>query len=58
MTRSAFVRQLLAGDDGALSDLEVRRPSLEETYMAMVQHHEAGRVDDAVAIAGFGGHAP
>jgi ABC-2 type transport system ATP-binding protein len=50
----AFVRRLLAADDGTVSDLEVRRPSLEETYMAMVQHHEAGRVDDAVAAAAFG----
>jgi ABC-2 type transport system ATP-binding protein len=53
----AFVRQLLARDDGLLSDLEVRRPNLEETYMAMVRQHEAGRVDDSVAAASFGGPA-
>ena len=51
----SFVRRLLADDGPTISDLEVRRPSLEETYMAMVQHHEAGRVADAVAVADFGG---
>jgi len=51
----SFVRRLLAEDGPTISDLEVRRPSLEETYMAMVQHHEAGRVADAVAVADFGG---
>jgi ABC-2 type transport system ATP-binding protein len=53
----AFVRGLLAADDGAgaLTDLEIRRASLEETYMAMVQQHEAGRREEAVTAAGFRG---
>jgi ABC-2 type transport system ATP-binding protein len=37
----AFVRDLLAAHDD-VEDLEVRRPSLEETYLAMVQRHESG----------------
>jgi len=37
----AFVRELLASSDG-ITDLEVRRASLEETYLAMVHEHESG----------------
>lgn len=36
-----FVRRLLA-DFSDVSDLEVRRATLEDTYLAMVQRHEAG----------------
>jgi ABC-2 type transport system ATP-binding protein len=43
-----FVRQLFAQHDDKLSDLEVRRASLEDTYMAMVQQFEAGKQEDAV----------
>lgn len=39
---TAFVRELLAGGGDAISDLEVRRPSLEETYLALVHEHEGG----------------
>ena len=35
----------LLRDDGEVTDLEVRRASLEDTYMAMVQRHEAGEGD-------------
>lgn len=38
---TGFVRDLLAKDEGA-TDLEVRRASLEDTYMALVQRAEAG----------------
>jgi ABC-2 type transport system ATP-binding protein len=51
----AFVRQLLVRDDGEITDLEVRRPSLEETYMAMVRQHEAGLVNDPAATTSFPG---
>ncbi len=38
----AFVRDLL-GEAEEITDLEVRRASLEETYLAMVQAHESGQ---------------
>lgn len=41
---TAFVRELLAQHDD-VSDLEVRRASLEDAYMALVQNFEAGRAD-------------
>lgn len=44
-----FVRELLAQDGDTVTDLEVRRASLEDTYMTMVQRHETGRPADAVA---------
>ena len=43
-----FVRQLFREHDDRLSDLEVRRASLEDTYMAMVRQFESGRQEDAV----------
>jgi ABC-2 type transport system ATP-binding protein len=43
---TAFVRDLLA-QHSDVADLEVRRPSLEDTYMAMVHRHETGRRSDA-----------
>ena len=39
-----FVRDLLARHDD-VTDLEVRRASLEDTYLAMVQQHETGHRD-------------
>jgi len=39
---TAFVRELLTCDSRHVSDLEVRRPSLEETYLALVHEHEGG----------------
>lgn len=44
----AYVRQLLAQHDD-IDDLEVRRASLEDTYLTMVQQHESGQATDAVA---------
>ena len=31
-------------------DLEVRRASLEDAYLDLVQRHEAGRSDEAVRV--------
>jgi ABC-2 type transport system ATP-binding protein len=38
---TAYVRKLLAQHKTGISDLEVRRASLEDTYMAFVQQHES-----------------
>jgi ABC-2 type transport system ATP-binding protein len=38
-----FVRELFAQHGERIGDLEVRRASLEDTYMAMVREHESGR---------------
>ena len=40
---TGFVRRLLAQHGEEITDLEVRRASLEETYMAMVHKHEAAQ---------------
>jgi ABC-2 type transport system ATP-binding protein len=37
-----FVRRLFEQHGEAITDLEVRRASLEDTYLAMVQRFEAG----------------
>jgi ABC-2 type transport system ATP-binding protein len=37
-----FVRQLLLEGEGPVTDLEVRRATLEDTYMALVQRDEFG----------------
>lgn len=37
---TAFTRQLLAQSPDGISDLEIRRPSLEDTYMTIVRTHE------------------
>jgi ABC-2 type transport system ATP-binding protein len=37
---TAFVRQLLLEGEGPVADLEVRRASLEDTYMALVRRDE------------------
>ncbi len=42
-----FVRELFEQYGGAVGDLEVRRASLEETYMALVREHEAGQATAA-----------
>jgi ABC-2 type transport system ATP-binding protein len=44
-----FVRDLLAQPGADIGDLEVRRASLEDTYMALVQRHETGWPLAAVA---------
>jgi ABC-2 type transport system ATP-binding protein len=43
-----FVRQLFAQHGKEIGDLEVRRASLEDTYMALVKGVESGSADDAV----------
>ncbi len=43
-----LVRDLLAEHGDALIDLEVRRATLEDTYMALVRKFESGRGEDAV----------
>ena len=45
---TAFVRSLFAQYGAAVDDLEVRRATLEDTYMALVRRHESG---DATADA-------
>ncbi|MCI2420709.1 ABC transporter ATP-binding protein [Saccharopolyspora sp. K220] len=44
---TGFVRELFAQHGDAITDLEVRRATLEDTYMAMVLAHESGRGEDA-----------
>ncbi len=45
---TGFVRELFIKHDKAVADLEVRRASLEDVYMAMVKEFESGRTDEAV----------
>lgn len=45
---TGFLRQLLV-QHGDVRDLEVRRATLEDTYIAMVQQHETGHSERAVA---------
>ena len=45
---TAFVRDLFRQHDDGITDLEVRRAGLEDTYMTMVRQFEAGRRDAAV----------
>jgi ABC-2 type transport system ATP-binding protein len=43
-----FVRELFARHGEEITDLEVTRAGLEDTYMAMVHHHETGESAEAV----------
>jgi ABC-2 type transport system ATP-binding protein len=43
-----FVRQLFREPDEKIAELEVRRASLEDTYMAMVRQFESGKQEEAV----------
>jgi ABC-2 type transport system ATP-binding protein len=43
-----FVRELFAQHGEEIADLEVRRASLEDTYMAMVHRYETGHAEEAV----------
>ena len=45
---TAFVRELLAQHDD-IGDLEVRRATLEDTYIAMVQQFESGAGEDVAS---------
>jgi ABC-2 type transport system ATP-binding protein len=49
---TAFVRELFARETVEITDLEVRRASLEDTYLTMVQQHESGRADQAATAFG------
>jgi ABC-2 type transport system ATP-binding protein len=42
-----FVRELFARYGDEIADLEVRRASLEDTYLTMVQQHETGHAEQA-----------
>ncbi|WP_117214037.1 ABC transporter ATP-binding protein [Allorhizocola rhizosphaerae] len=42
---TAFVRELFKQYGEGVAELEVRRNSLEDTYIALVQKHESGRVE-------------
>ncbi|MEV6813777.1 ABC transporter ATP-binding protein, partial [Micromonospora sp. NPDC051296] len=44
---TAFVRELFAQHGEEIADLEVRRASLEDTYMALVHEYESGRAGRA-----------
>ncbi|HET6654413.1 MAG TPA: ABC transporter ATP-binding protein [Nocardioides sp.] len=44
---TAFVRNLLAQYGDEVRDLEVRRASLEDAYLTLVQQHESGRAEAA-----------
>ena len=45
---TAFVRELFVEHGESLGDLEVRRASLEDTYMSMVKQFESGAAEAAV----------
>ncbi|MGA9747686.1 MAG: ABC transporter ATP-binding protein [Nocardioides sp.] len=47
---TAFVRDLIAQHGDEVADLEVRRASLEDAYLALVQQHESGRADAAADL--------
>jgi ABC-2 type transport system ATP-binding protein len=51
---TAFVRDLLGRHSEGISDLEVRRASLEDTYMSLVHQHERGDGRPARAFAEAG----
>jgi ABC-2 type transport system ATP-binding protein len=48
---TGFVRDLLRSHDGDLvRDLEIRRASLEDAYLSLVQQHEAGHTEAAARL--------
>ena len=48
---TAFVRDLFRQHTSGISELEVRRSTLEDTYMALVQRHESGQAtEEEVAL--------
>lgn len=49
---TAFVKDLIDRLGTDVLDLEVRRPTLEDTYLALVQAHESGRPESALAAFG------
>ncbi|MDU0293112.1 ABC transporter ATP-binding protein [Saccharothrix longispora] len=48
---TGFVRDLFRQHPTGVSELEVRRSTLEDTYMALVQRHENGRVEQEEVAA-------
>ncbi|HET9142082.1 ABC transporter ATP-binding protein [Actinophytocola sp.] len=50
-----FVRTLFAQHGAEIADLEVRRASLEDTYITMVRGFESGNPTDALAVFGGAG---
>jgi len=44
---TAFVRELFAQYGDEVRDLEVRRATLEDAYLTLVQQHESGESDTA-----------
>ena len=57
---TSFVRQLFAQHGDRIEDLEVRRATLEDTYMALVHRHEndqTASAPDEAPEASFGGAA-
>ncbi|HLR84563.1 MAG TPA: ABC transporter ATP-binding protein [Nocardioidaceae bacterium] len=47
---TAFVRGLFEQHGDAICDLEVSRPSLEDTYVTLVQQYESGSAPDALTL--------
>ena len=47
---TGFVRHLFAQDDETVRDLDIRRASLEDAYLSLVQQHESGQVDEAAQV--------
>ena len=47
---TAFVRRLFDEHGDDVRDLEVRRASLEDAYLALVQQHEAGHGEAAARL--------
>jgi ABC-2 type transport system ATP-binding protein len=47
---TGLARDLFAEFGEDLEDLEIRRPTLEDAYLALVQRHEAGHEDAAAAL--------
>lgn len=47
---TAFVRQLLGQHPDGIDGLEIRRPSLEDTYLELVRSHPAGAAATSVSV--------
>jgi ABC-2 type transport system ATP-binding protein len=48
---TGFVRDLFAQAGGdAVRDLDIRRASLEDAYLSLVQQHEAGHAEAAARL--------
>jgi ABC-2 type transport system ATP-binding protein len=45
-----FVRELFAQYGEEVADLEVRRATLEDTYMALVHRHESGHAEEVISL--------